>query len=334
MTYAIFRRMRAAARPAGRRKRVRFPVSALVLGGLLGCAAALTFAQTYAAQAPADEATEEVAAAAPSTASAPSAPFTLSVQLDRLPIDEQVRWLRHAAQSGTLEKLDDARLVTLFESLDPLTVPRYIEEGPNGYPSYEFTMWRQERIRGVWPDRADHMLVRLTREPLRIYAKWLPDGAHSGQEIIYDESKRSDELYGHLGGLLSVIPLWASVNGSLAHAQSRHVVRDLGTEFIANQFVSEGKKFAEAGIKRAAQIEVKTVDGVRVVAFTYETPTGQPEFYAKKEMLGLDLRHPWFRCVESYDNDGRIFEKIVFETITPRSFDEMAFDPKNPAYKF
>ncbi|HXZ07414.1 MAG TPA: DUF1571 domain-containing protein [Paraburkholderia sp.] len=336
MTYIIHRQMRPAARPAGSGKRVRFPLPGLVLGSLLGCAAALAFTQTQAAQPLADEPDQAIAAASPpSTASPPpTASSTSLAQVDRLPVDEQVRWLRHAAQSGSLEKLDDAELVTLFESLDPLTVPRYIEEGPNGYPSYEFTMRRQERIRGIWPDRADHMLVRLTREPMRIYAKWLPDGAHSGQEIIYDESKRSDELYGHLGGLLSVIPLWASVNGSLAHAQSRHDVRDLGTEYIANQFVAEGKKFAEAGIRRPARIEVKTVDGVRVVAFTYETPTGQPEFYAKKEILGLDLRHPWFRCVESYDNDGRIFEKIVFETITPRSFDEMAFDPKNPAYKF
>ncbi|CAG4909939.1 DUF1571 domain-containing protein [Paraburkholderia gardini] len=255
-------------------------------------------------------------------------------QVGRLPVDQQVRWLRRASQSGALEKLDDAQLLALFQSLDSQTVPRYVKEGPNGYPSYEFTMARQERIRGVWPDKPDHMLVRLTRDPLRIYAKWLPDGAHSGQEIIYDESKRSDEMYGHLGGLLNVMPLWTSLNGALARAQSNHQVRDLGTEYIAQQFLSEGQKFADAGIGHPNQIEVKTIDDVRVVAFTYETPTGQPAFYAKKETLGLDLRHPWFRSVESYDNEGRIFEKIVFETVTPKTFDDATFDPKNPGYRF
>ena len=79
---------------------------------------------------------------------------------------------------------------------------------------------------------------------------------------------------------------------------------------------------------------MKTLDGVRVIAFTYETPTGQPEYYAKKEVLGLDLRHPYFRTAESYDNDGQPFERIVFLTITPKTFDDMAFDPKNPAYRF
>lgn len=53
-----------------------------------------------------------------------------------------------------------------------------------------------------------------------------------------------------------------------------------------------------------------------------------------KEVLGLDLHAPWFRTVESYDNDGRPFERIVIEKIAPTSFDAAAFDPKNPAYAF
>jgi hypothetical protein len=111
-------------------------------------------------------------------------------------------------------------------------------------------------------------------------------------------------------------------------------VRDLGTNYIAGQYLAAGKKFVEAGVPRSTQIAVQTIEGVRVVTFTYETPIGQPQFYAKKETLGLDLRHPYFRTVESYANDGNIFEKIVFETITPKTFDDAAFDPKNPAYKF
>ncbi len=268
------------------------------------------------------------------TASNVKAPTTPASQVGKLTLDQQVKWLRAEQQSGAMEKLDDAQLVALFQSLDPLALPRYIKEGPNGYPSYEFTMSRSERIHGQWPDKPDHMLVRVAHDPLRIYAKWLPDGAHAGQEIIYDESKRTDEMYGHLGGIMNVMPLWTSLNGALARAQSNHQVRDLGTEYIANQYLVEGKKYVEAGLPRSTQVEVKTIDGVRVVAFTFETPDGQPKFYAKKETLGLDLRHPYFRTVESYDNDGKIFEKIVFENITPKNFDDSTFDPKNKAYKF
>jgi hypothetical protein len=298
----------------------------LLIGALIAGMAAVTASSAFAQN---DDTPPPLDAT-----SAVKAPATPSAQVGKLTLDQQVKWLRAAQQSGTLEKLDDAQLVQLFESLDPLALPRYIKEGPNGYPSYEFTMARRERIRGQWPDKADHMLVRIAHDPLRIYAKWLPGGAHAGQEVIYDESKRSDEMYGHLGGLLSVMPVWASLNGVLAHAQSHHQVRDLGTEYIAGQYLAEGRKYIEAGLPRSTLVEVKTIDGVRVVAFTFETPIGQPQFYAKKETLGLDLRHPYFRTVESYDNDGKIFEEIVFETITPKTFDESTFDPKNKAYKF
>ncbi|SAK76905.1 PF07608 family protein [Caballeronia hypogeia] len=251
-----------------------------------------------------------------------------------LGVEQQTQWLAQYAASGALAKLDDARLVELFSALDPRTLPRYLQNGLRDYASYELTMRRRERIKGKWPKRADHMLVRVTREPLRIYAKWLPDGAHAGQEIIYDESTRPEELYGHLGGFLRVVPMWASVHGVLARAQSNHSIRELGIEAITQRFIDEGRKFADAGITKPADIEVKTIDGLRVVALTYETPTGQPDFYAKKEVLGLDLERPVFRTLESYDNDGTIFESVVFERIEPKPFDGLTFDPKNPDYRF
>ncbi len=290
-------------------------------------------ASTATAALPTSAATS-AAGTALSANAASTPPKTPAAQVGKLPLDGQVRWLTHAARSGMLANMSDTALVSLFKSLDPLTVPRYLKNGPNGYPSYEFTMLRRERIHGLWPSQDDHMLVRVTRDPLRVYAKWLPDGGHAGQEILYDETARPNEMYGHLGGLLKVIAIWTSVDGSLARSQSRHSVRDLGTEYITQQFLAEGKKFADAGVTRANNIEVKTIDGARVVAFTYETPSGQPDFYAKKEILGLDLRRPYFRTAESFDNDGKIFESIVFQNIAPKTFDDAAFNPKNPAYNF
>ncbi|SEA83546.1 DUF1571 domain-containing protein [Paraburkholderia sartisoli] len=317
MTYPEYRPTRTVLDAGFARRRIR-----LAACGVLVCAGVVAGAARAQGGTP-----------PPSSVGATASAIS-PAQVGRLSVDQQVRWLRRASQSGALEQLDDAQLLALFQSLDSQTVPRYVKEGPNGYPSYEFTMARQERIRGVWPDTPDHMLVRRSREPLRIYAKWLPDGAHAGQEVIYDESKRSDEMYGHPGGILRAVSLWTPLNGAFARAQSNHQVRDLGTEYIAQQFVVEARKFAEAGITRPNRIEVETLDGVRVVAFTYEAPSGQPAFYAKKETLGLDLRHPWFRSAESYDNEGRIFEKIVFETVTPKTFDDATFDPKNPDYRF
>ena len=58
------------------------------------------------------------------------------------------------------------------------------------------------------------------------------------------------------------------------------------------------------------------------------------EFYAKKEILGLDLQRPYFRSAESFDNDGNIFESVVFQEIVPKTFDDLTFDPHNPDYRF
>ena len=333
MKHRLF--MHAQPAPASPRHTRRHLLRRWFAGTVLACASAVAFAQSGTQPAGANTAgtLRPTPLPAPS-AGAVQAPSVSPAQAGKLTLDQQVHWLRQAQQSGELEKLDDAQLTTLFQSLDPLTLPRYIQEGPNGYPSYEFRMSRWERIKGEWPDKPDHMLVRIAHDPLRIYAKWLPDGTHAGQEIIYDESKRSDEMYGHLGGMLGVVPVWTSTTGSLARAQSNHQVRDLGTGYITNQYLAEGKKYVEAGVPRSTQIGVQTIEGVRVVTFTYETPIGQPQFYAKKETLGLDLRHPYFRTVESYANDGKIFERIVFESITPKPLDDAVFDPKNPAYKF
>ncbi len=296
-------------------------------------ASAASAANTATPSLPTSAATSAAGPALSANATA-EPPKTPASQVGKLSLDRQVRWLSRAALSGMLAKMSDTALVSLFQSLDPLALPRYLKEGPNGYPSYEFTMLRRERIEGRWPDQPDHMLVRVTRDPMRVYAKWLPDGDHAGQEILYDETTRPDEMLGHLGGILNVMTLWTALDGSLARSQSRHSIRDLGTEFITQQFLAEGKKFAEAGVTRANNIEVKTIDGARVVAFTYETPSGQPQFYAKKEVLGLDLRRPYFRTAESFDNDGNVFESIVFQNIAPKVFDEDTFNPKNPDYHF
>jgi hypothetical protein len=54
----------------------------------------------------------------------------------------------------------------------------------------------------------------------------------------------------------------------------------------------------------------------------------------KLTALGLDLRRPYFRTAESFDNDGKIFESIVFQNIAPKTFDDGTFNPRNPAYNF
>ena len=251
-----------------------------------------------------------------------------------LPPEEQVLWLQRAARADMLAQLDDAQLVALFESLAPDTLARYIAAGPNGYASCEFTMLHRERIDGHWPATADHLLVRIAHDPLRLYARWLRDGAHAGQEVLYDATHHGDEMYGHMGGFLGVVSMWTRLDSTFARSQSHHRLTELGTEAIAKRFLDDYPRLAETSAARPSHIGVETRDGVRVVTFTWDAPPGAQGLPASRETLGLDLRHPWFRTVQSYDGAGRLVEDIVIEHIEPKAFDSLTFDTRNPDYRF
>jgi hypothetical protein len=248
--------------------------------------------------------------------------------------DAQVRWLQRAASDDTLAQLDDTQLIALFASLDPHTLERYIAAGPNGYASCEFTMRHRERIGGRWPAKADHLLVRIAHDPLRLYARWLPDGAHAGQEVLYDATRHGDAMYGHVGGLLGAVSMWTQLDGAFARSQSHHRLTELGTEAIARRFLEDYPRLAEVDATQPSHIAIETHDGVRVVALTWDAPPGASGLPASRETLGLDLRHPWFRTVQSYDSEGRLVEDVVIERIEPKEFDALTFDAHNPDYRF
>lgn len=257
-----------------------------------------------------------------------------STAVGALAVDDQVRWLQRAARDDTLAQLDDTKLVALFASLDPRALVRYIAAGPNGYDACEFTMRHRERIGGRWPKTPDHVLVRLAHDPLRLYARWLPDGAHAGQEVLYDAARRGDAMYGHAGGVFGVVSMWTRLDGAFARSQSHHRLTDLGTESIARQFLADFPRLAGSGAAKPSQVAVQTRDGVRVVALTWDAPADASGLPASRETLGLDLRHPWFRTVQSYDGAGRLIEDVVIEHIEPKTFDALTFDASNPDYRF
>ncbi|WP_246217252.1 DUF1571 domain-containing protein [Paraburkholderia panacisoli] len=255
-------------------------------------------------------------------------------QVASLPVERQVVWLGQAARSGELERLDDAQLIELFQALAPDTLSRYVQTGSARYGEYEFQTFSQQRVKGRWQTKPAHMLVRYRQEPRQVYVKWLADGRNAGQEMIYDETKDPDQLYAHLGGILNLASFWVPIDGARVKAQSNHTVRELGIDFFTDLFLAELKKYRAAGVEKPLKIEVLNDHGARVVAFTWETPTGRPDFYAKKERLGLDLRQPFFRTSEAWDNDLELFEKFSFTDVTQKRFDDSVFDPKNPEYRF
>ncbi|MEN7528091.1 MULTISPECIES: DUF1571 domain-containing protein [unclassified Cupriavidus] len=266
---------------------------------------------------------------------APAPQSRAATPYDGLPTSQQTTLFAKQIASGELAAQPDAQVLAVFDALQPEALLTWARQEINRYPEYEYAMTRQERLNGQWQDKPARMLIRYRHMPRQLYAKWLPNGAQSGQEIIYDETKRKEEMYGHLGGVLGFTSIWTSIDGSLAKSQSNHTVRDLGFQFVLSMLERDARTLRAAGLsEKYSRVDIVQEQGVRMVALTWELPEGPPKYYAKKVQLMFDLKHPWPRQETAWDADGNMVEKIVFEKAVKKTFDASAFDPANSEYKF
>jgi hypothetical protein len=256
-------------------------------------------------------------------------------QFRRLTADEQAASFRTRIENHSLLSLTDAQILSLMDAMKPDAFVAYTRSDMVLDNAYEYSMFRQERVSGRWSDRPDHMLVRYQDNPRKVYAKWLPDGGHAGQEILYDETTDPDSLYGHAGGLLRLVSGKVAVDGSFARAQSRHSVRDLGLQFIGRTVDHDARSFREEGLTaKPTRIELMNVQGARMLAWTWVAPLGSPAHYAPRVRLLFDLQHPWPSGEVAWDERGKLLEMIRFEAVVPHHWNSSTFDPRNPAYGF
>nr|WP_217446722.1 DUF1571 domain-containing protein [Cupriavidus basilensis] len=254
---------------------------------------------------------------------------------DGLTAQQQAALLSKQIASGELAKLPDEQLLAAINALQPEAALLWAKTEMNRYPEYEYWMTRQERLNGQWQDRPARMMIRYRHAPRQLYAKWLPGGSQAGQEIIYDETQRKDEMYGHLGGMLGFTSMWIALDGTIARAQSNHTVRDLGFQYVVSMLERDARSLRAAGLtEKFTRADIVQEQGMRMVALTWDLPAGAPRYYAKRVQLMLDLKNPWPRVETAWDAEGNMVEKIVFEKAVRKTFDASAFDAKNSDYKF
>ncbi|MFM0553525.1 DUF1571 domain-containing protein [Paraburkholderia sediminicola] len=263
---------------------------------------------------------------------------TVNADVDQfrcLTAQEQAASLRTRIENHSLLSLTDDQILALMGAMKPEAFVEYAKSDMIADDAYEYTMFRQERISGRWPERPDHMVIRYQDSPRRVYAKWLPDGAHAGQEIVYDETADPNSIVGHLGGRLHVVSGKVALDGPFAHAQSRHSVRDLGLQFIARTVEHDARSFREEGLsEKPTRIELMNAHGTRLLAWTWTAPSGPPAHYARRVRLLFDLQHTWPCGEAAWDEQGGLLELIRFEDVEPRQWNESIFDRRNPEYGF
>jgi hypothetical protein len=248
---------------------------------------------------------------------------------------EQATSLRTWIEDQSLLSLTDDQILSLMDAMKAEAFVEYAKSDMIPSDSYEFSMFRQERVYGKWAGRPDHMVIRYQDTPRRVYAKWLDDGAHAGQEVLYDETADPTSIFGHLGGPLRVVSGKVAIDGPFAHAQSRHSIRDLGLQFIARTVEHDARSFREEGLtEKPARIELMKVHGARFLAWTWIAPSGPPAHYAQRVRLLFDLRHTWPSGEAAWDERGDLLELIRFEDVAPEHWSGAIFDPRNPEYGF
>lgn len=260
----------------------------------------------------------------------------LRSRLPAMTAEAQCDWFAQNMSQQRLAKASDAQLLAILQSLDSPALFCPVKRMVAQTPEYEFLMLRRERVRASddLPETAERMFVRMRHEPLTIYARWEKDGARAGQEVLYDAGKDARKMLAHVGGVFGVVSMHMAIDGAVARAQSRHTVRDLGLGYILAQLESDWEKSRAHNLPaRPASVKVVHEGGRRYAEVVYDNP-GMPPYYAKRTRFWLDLREPLIRMVESRDNQGEVFEHIVFESLERKKLPANAFDAKNPEYRF
>lgn len=260
----------------------------------------------------------------------------LRSRLPAMTAEAQCDWFAQNMSQQHLAKASDAQLLAILQSLDSPALFCPVKRMVAQTSEYEFLMLRRERVRESddLPGTPERMFVRMRQEPLTIYARWEKDGARAGQEVLYDAGKDARKMLAHVGGMFGVVSMNMAIDGAVARAQSRHTVRDLGMGFILAQLESDWEKSRTRNAStRPASVKVVHEGGRRYVEVVYDNPS-TPPYYAKRTRFWLDLREPLIRMVESRDNQGEVFEHIVFESLERKKLPANAFDAKNPEYRF
>ncbi|HET8871726.1 MAG TPA: DUF1571 domain-containing protein [Aquabacterium sp.] len=232
-------------------------------------------------------------------------------------------------------RLDDDAVTQQARQLGAQGLMQRLESGVEHLPEYELWMARQERLSTGWNEQPFLHHIKYRHSPRQVYMSWLPGGPKSGQEILFDETRRSDAMYGHLSGVFNVMSMWTSLDGSLARSNSMHSIREVGLQSVVDILKAQQEVRRRAGVSiEPDEIRIDRIQGERVLAVSWPATPGLAHAYAARTRLYLDLKHPWVRQVEAWDERGQLKERVYYQRVQPARFTARDFDPQNPDYRF
>ena len=243
--------------------------------------------------------------------------------------------LRSHIESGAFNTLTDEDVIRQWRALPASAVSAYLEGIVRPLNSYELRVQRQERIGGEWNARPYLNVLKYHHAPRRLYVKWLDGGPKAGQEIIYDETRRKDQIYAHLGGMMNLTSVWLTLDSPLIRGNTNHHVRDdLNLQFFVRTVTQRLQSMPADASLNQATVEVLTVGKKRCVAVTLPSSASASGLYTGKLRFALELDRVMLKQFEAWDAQQVLIERIVIDQLNVRPMTDADFDPKNPGYDF
>ncbi len=169
------------------------------------------------------------------------------------------------------------------------------------YPDYSATFIKQERVDGSDLQDVQSIQLKLRHKPFGVYMKWL-EGGDVGRELLFVEGQYDDLMRVRLGGIKAKLPvLKLEPTGSLAMAESRHPVTEMGLALLAEQLLKYRKRdlTLKAGVRWEMLPEQKFMDRI-CDCWVVEYDNREVEPVYRKSISYIDKESSLPICVRNF----------------------------------
>ncbi len=217
-------------------------------------------------------------------------------------------------------------------------------------PDYTATFLKQERLDGGDLQDLQSIELKLRHNPFSAYMKWV-EGGDVGRELLYVEGQYDDKMQVRLGGIKKKLPLMKlAPTGSLAMAESRHPVTEMGLLQLADTILKYRKRdlTLKGGVRWEMHPEQKFMGRVcDCWIIEYDSTDVEPVYRKSIAYIDRELSLPV--CVRNFGwpekgadaTDAAALDEatlIEYYGYTDIKIDErlpdVAFDKANSSYTF
>jgi len=196
---------------------------------------------------------------------------------------------------------------------------------------FECTMVRRERIKGKLGE-FNYMDAQVRNRktdaegkitiPLSCHLKFTKPASIKGREVVWVEGKNNGKMWVKEPLLLGAsVPVWINPTGSLAMAECKYPIMDIGIENLLMKLLERGKKDRDRD--RPDECEVTTTKNVKIegrpcTLITIKHPTQRPEYdYFRAEVfiddeLNLPTRYAAYNFPTKPGGDPQVEEEYTY----------------------